>query len=97
MGVAKIILFIIDVFHRPLLDFDFNATLKFFSELKNDAGRLRQLEENDFKHYVRHLRFDSVKFGEFESKHRAITSALNFENSMVTRTQVTPIKSNAAK
>lgn len=79
MGVAKAVLYMVSVFHGQLAEMDFNATLKFFSELKNDRERVRALEEGGFKDFVRNLRFDEAGFERFESKHRAINAAINFE------------------
>lgn len=77
--MCKVVLFIVETFHRQLLDFDFNATLRFFSDLKSDPVLLRSLDGPRFKNFVAHLIFDQAEFDDFESKHQAINAALNFE------------------
>lgn len=79
--MAKVLLFIVEVFYKHLLESDFNETLKFFSELKNDPTKLSFLQGDKFKDFVFHLTFDHSEFEDFENKHQAINAALNFEPS----------------
>ena len=77
--MAKTIIFIVSLFEKSLLEFDFNQTLRFFSELKSDASKAKIILEGDFKRFIGNLMFDKVAFDSWEAKYTAINSALTFD------------------
>lgn len=72
IGMAKCILFIIEIHYKELMDCNPNDTLRFFSEIKNENSLESKMKKQSFKLFVKNFIFDEALFSELENKFNII-------------------------
>lgn len=76
MGMAKCIMYVVEVSYDELIKMSITDTLKFFTEIKNDNTLSKKMKKRSFKEFVRTFAFDEELFKDLEKRYNVIKESM---------------------